>query len=107
MGTASLPVPAVAVITAVASIVALRAGFGWAAGDRHGFAAILTAVALLLIALLASAAAFRVAPQDVGSIAVIDARSLGVPGSWGIRVLPGRVTIVMRSTLGSGSHGVT
>jgi hypothetical protein len=36
----------------------------------------------------------------VGSIAVIDARSLGVPGSWGIRVLPGRVTIVMRSTLG-------
>jgi hypothetical protein len=120
MGTASLPVPAVAVITAVASIVALRAGFGWAAGDRHGFAAILTAVALLLIALLASTAAFRVrvdarglsvqsmlgvprfrvAPQDVGSIAVIDARSLGVPGSWGIRVLPGRVTIVMRSTLG-------
>ena len=120
MGTASLPVPAVAVITAAATISALRAGFGWAAGDRHGFAAILTAVALLLIALLASTAAFRVrvdarglsvqsmlgvprfrvAPQDVGSIAVIDARSLGVPGSWGIRVLPGRVTIVMRSTLG-------
>jgi hypothetical protein len=120
MGTAFLPVPAVAVITAAAAISALRAGFGWVTGDRHGFAAILTVVALLLIALLATTAAFRVrvdarglsvqsmlgvprfrvATQDVGSVAVIDARSLGVPGSWGIRVLPGRVTIVMRSTLG-------
>ena len=118
--TAFLPVPAVAVITAAATIVALRAGFGWVVGDRHGFAAILTAVALLLIALLATTAAFRVRvdarglsvrsmlgvprfrvpPQEVGSVAVVDARSLGVPGSWGIRVLPGRVTIVMRSTLG-------
>ena len=117
--TAFLPVPAVAVITA-ATIVALKAGFGWVAGDRHGFAAILTAVALLLIALLATTVAFRVCvdarglsvrsmlgvprfrvpPQEVGSVAVVDARSLGVPGSWGIRVLPGRVTIVMRSTLG-------
>jgi len=44
--TAFLPVPAVAVITAAATIVALKAGFGWVAGDRHGFAAILTAVAL-------------------------------------------------------------
>ena len=43
---------------------------------------------------------FRVPPQEVGSVAVVDARSLGVPGSWGIRLLPGRVTIVMRSTLG-------
>jgi hypothetical protein len=33
-------------------------------------------------------------------VAVVDARSLGVGGSWGIRVLPGRVTIVMRSTTG-------
>ena len=118
--TAFLPVPAVAVITAAATIVALKAGFGWVAGDRHGFAAILTAVALLLIALLATTAAFRVRvdarglsvrsmlgvprfrvpPQEVGSVAVVDARSLGVPGSWGIRLLPGRVTIVMRSTLG-------
>lgn len=90
------------------------------AGDRRGFAAILTAVALLLIALLATSVAFRVrvdarglsvrsmlgvprfrvAPQEVGSVAVVDARTLGVPGSWGIRVLPGRVTIVMRSTIG-------
>jgi hypothetical protein len=120
MATAFLPVPAVAVITAAATISALRAGFGWVTGDRHGFAAILTAVALLLIALLATTTAFRVrvdarglsvrsmlgvphfrvAPQDVASVAVVDARSLGVPGSWGIRVLPGRVTIVMRSTVG-------
>ena len=90
------------------------------AGDRHGFAAILTAVALLLIALLATTVAFhvrvdarglsvrsmlgvprfRVALREVGSVAVVDARSLGVAGSWGIRVLPGRVTIVMRSTTG-------
>jgi hypothetical protein len=111
----------VAVVTAAATIAALRAGFGWVAGDRHGLAAILfTAVALLLSALLATTAAFRVrvdasglsvrsmlgvprfrvASQEVGSVAVVDAHSLGVPGSWGIRVLPGRVTIVMRSTLG-------
>lgn len=120
MNTASLPIPAVAVITAVTTIVALKAGLEWAAGDPHAIAAILTAVALLLIALLATTAAFRVrvdarglsvrsmlgmprfrvAPQEVGSVAVVDARSLGVPGSWGIRVLPGRVTIVMRSTTG-------
>ena len=43
---------------------------------------------------------FRVAAQEVGSVAVVDARSLGVPGSWGIRVRRGRVTIVMRSTTG-------
>ncbi len=118
--TASLPVPAVAVITAAATIVALRAGFGWAGGDRDGIAAILTAVSLLLIALLVTTVVFhvrvdarglsvrsmlgvphfRVAPQEVGSVAVVDARSLGVAGSWGIRVLPGRVTIVMRSTSG-------
>jgi hypothetical protein len=120
MRTISLPVPAVAVITAAATIVAIKAGFGWAAGGSHGVAAILTAVALLLIALLAATAIFRVrvdaqglsvrsmlglpcfriALHDVGSVAVIDARSLGVPGSWGIRVRPGRVTIVMRSTTG-------
>jgi hypothetical protein len=120
MHTASLPIPAVAVITAAATIVALRAGFGWVAGDPHGIAAILTAVALLLLALLATTVVFhvrvdarglsirsmvgvprfRVAPEDVGSVAVVDARSLGVAGSWGIRVLPGRVTIVMRSTMG-------
>lgn len=120
MHTASLPVPAVAVITAAATIVAVRAGFGWVVGDRHGIAAILTAVALLLLALLATTVVFRVrvdarglsvqsmvgvprfrvAPQDVASVAVVDARSLGVAGSWGIRVLPNRVTIVMRSTTG-------
>ena len=120
MHTASLPVPAVAVITAAATTVAIRAGFGWVAGDRYGIAALLTAVALLLIALLATTVVFRVrvdarglsvrsivgvprfrvAPQEVGSVAVVDARSLGVAGSWGIRVFPGRVTIVMRSTTG-------
>ena len=119
MHTAALPVPAVAVLTAVATIVALKAGFGWV-DDRHGIAAILTTVSLLLIALLATTVAFhvcvdargisvrsmlgvprfRVALQEVGSVAVVDARSLGVAGSWGIRVLPGRVTIVMRSTTG-------
>lgn len=120
MHTASLPVPAVAVITAAATIVALRAGLGWVVGDRHGVAAILTAVSLLLVALLATTVVFhvrvdarglsirsmvgvprfRVAPEDVGSVAVVDARSLGVAGSWGIRVFPGRVMIVMRSTMG-------
>ena len=120
MHTASLPVPAVAVITAAATIVALRAGFGWVVGDRHGIAAILTAVALLLLTLLATTVIFkvrvdarglsvrsmlgvprfRVAPQEVASVAVVDARSLGMAGSWGIRILPSRVTIVMRSTTG-------
>jgi hypothetical protein len=120
MHMAFLPVPAVAVITAATTIVALKAGFGWAAGDGGGVAVILTAVALLLIAVLATTAAFRVrvdarglsvcsvlgiprfrvAPQEVGSVAVVDARSLGVRGSWGIRVLPDRVTIVMRSATG-------
>jgi hypothetical protein len=120
MHTASLPIPAVAVITAAATIMALRAGFGWVVGDRHGIAAILTAVSLLLITLLATTVVFhlrvdarglnvqsilgvprfRVAPQDVGAVAVVDARSLGVAGSWGIRILPGQVTIVMRSTTG-------
>jgi hypothetical protein len=120
MRTAYLPVPAVAVISAVTTIVALRAGFGWVSGDRGGVAAILTVVAVLLIALIATTAAFRVcvdarglsvrsvlgvprfrvSPQEVCSVAVVEARSLGVRGSWGIRVFPGRVTIVMRSATG-------
>jgi hypothetical protein len=120
MRSTFLPIPAVAVIVAATTIVALKAGFGWAAGDGNGLAAVLTVVALLLIAVLATTAAFRVrvdarglsvrsmlgvprfrvAPQEVGSVAVVDARSLGVRGSWGIRVFPGRVTIVMRSTTG-------
>ena len=120
MHTTYLPLPAVAVITAAATIVAVKASFGWVSGDRDGIAAILTAVALLLLAVLATTASFRVrvdtrglsvrsilglprfrvALQDVGSAAVVDARSLGVPGSWGIRARRGRVTIVMRSTTG-------
>jgi hypothetical protein len=120
MRTAYLPVPAVAVITAAATIVGIKAGFGWVSGDRNGIAAILTVVALVLIALLATTAAFRVRVdtrglsvrsifglprfrvplREVGSVAVVDARSLGVPGSWGIRARPSRVTIVMRSTTG-------
>ncbi len=120
MVTASLPIPAVAVITAAATIVALKAGFGWLVGDRHGIAAILTAIALGLLALLATTAVFhvrvdarglsvrsmlgvpqfRVAPQEVDSVAVVDARSLGVPGSWGIRIRPDRTTIIMRPTTG-------
>jgi hypothetical protein len=115
-----LPVPAMAVIVAVVTIMGLKAGVAWAAGDRGGIGAILTAIALLLLALLATNAVFRVrvdarglsvrsvlgiprfrvAPQEVGSVAVVDARSLGVSGSWGIRILPHRVTIVMRSTTG-------
>lgn len=83
-------------------------------GDRQGIAAILTTVSLLLIALLATTVVFqvrvdarglsvrsmvgvprfRVALQEVGSVAVVDARSLGVAGSWGIRVRRDRVTIV-------------
>ncbi len=118
--TTSLPTPAVAVITAVTAIVATRAGFGWAHGDRNGGAVILTAVALLLISLLASTAAFhvrvderglsvrslvgvprfRVATEDVGAVSVVEARSLGAAGSWGIRARPGRVTIVMRPPTG-------
>ena len=122
MHTTSLPVPAVAVITAVVVVLALRAGFGWAAGDRDRIAAILTAVALLLVSLvvttavfqvrvdarglsvrsLAGVPCFRVAPEEVGSVAVLEARSLGLSGSWGIRARPGRVTIVMRSPTGIG-----
>lgn len=120
MRTTYLPLPGVAVITAAATIVAIKAGFGWASGDRDGIAAILTMVALLLLTVLATTAAFRVrvdarglsvrsilgvprfrvALQDVDSAAVVDARSLGVPGSWGIRARRSRVTIVMRSTRG-------
>jgi hypothetical protein len=120
MHTAYLPIPAVAVIIAVTTIASIRAGFGWATGDRDGIGAILTVVALLLIGVLATTAAFRVrvdarglsvrsvlgiprfrvTPQDVVAVAVVDARSLGVRGSWGIRVLPDRVTIVMRATSG-------
>ena len=120
MRATHLPLPAVAVITTAATIVAIKAGFGWVSGDRDGIAAILTMVALLLLAVLATTAAFRVrvdthglsvhsilgfprfrvALQDVGSAAVVDARSLGVPGSWGIRARRSRVTIVMRSTKG-------
>ena len=120
MRTTFLPVPAIAVICAVVTILGFKAGFGWAAGDRDGIAAILTGVALLLIGLLVTTAVFRVRvdadglsvrsalgiprfrveTKDVGSVTVVDARSLGVPGSWGIRILPGRVTIVMRSTTG-------
>ena len=97
-----------AVITAVTTIVALKAGFEWTAGDRDGVAVILTAIALLPIALLATTAAFRVrvdadglrvrsmlgvprfhvALHEVGSVTVVDTRSLGVSGSWGFRVLP-------------------
>ena len=122
MRTTLLPVPAVAVITAVTTIVALRAGFGWEAGDRNGLAAILTAVALLLISLLATTAAFhvrvdarglsvrsmlgvprfRVATEEVASVAVLEARSLGVRGSWGIRARRSRVRIVMRPPTGIG-----
>jgi hypothetical protein len=43
---------------------------------------------------------FRVALHEVDSLAVLDARSLGIPGSWGIRVCPNRTTIVTRSTMG-------
>ena len=120
MHTTYLPVPAVVVIIAATTISAVKAGFGWAAGDRDGIAAILSVVALLLLLVLALTVAFRVrvdarglsvrsvlgiprfrvAPQEVGAVAVVDARSLGVNGSWGIRIFPSRVTIVMRSTTG-------
>jgi hypothetical protein len=120
MRTAFLPLPAVAVIIAVAAFVGLKADFGWLAGDRHDVAAILTIVAMLLIALLATTAAFhvhvnarglsvrsalgiprfRVALHEVDSVAVLDPRSLGIAGSWGIRVHPDRTTIVTRSRTG-------
>ncbi len=118
--TTSLPTPAVAVMTAVTAVVATRAGFGWTVGDRDRGAVTLWAVALLLIVLLASTAGFRVrvdarglsvrsvvgvprfrvATAEVGSVAVVEARSLGAGGSWGIRARPGRVTIVMRPPTG-------
>ena len=60
MRTASLPIPTVAVITAAATIMALKAGLRWAVGDRPGTAALLTAIALMLLALLAATAAFHV-----------------------------------------------
>jgi len=78
-----------------------RSIVGRRAEPEFSVAAILTAVALQLIALLATTVAFRVrvdarglgvrsvlgmprfrvAPQEVGSVAVVDDRSLGVPGS--------------------------
>ncbi len=120
MHTTFLPAPAVAMMSVVASGVALRAAFGWASGDRPVLAVILTAVALLLFSLLATTAAFqvrvdarglivrslvgvprfRVGTEQVGSVAVLEARSLGLAGSWGIRARPGRVTVVMGSPTG-------
>ncbi|PYI65492.1 hypothetical protein CVV68_18155 [Arthrobacter livingstonensis] len=120
MRTTSLPIPAVAVITAAAVIMALKAGLTWALGDRAGSAALLTAIAVALLALLAATAAFHVridahglsvrsmlgvprfhvALHEVDSVTVIDARSLGVPGSWGIRIRRDRTTIIMRPTMG-------
>ena len=54
---------------AVTTIVAIRAGLGWAAGDHDGIAGILTVVVLLLLALLATTVGFRVR---------VDARGLSV-----------------------------
>lgn len=120
MRTVSLPIPAVAVITAVTTIVALKACVGWLAGDPDGVAALLTVVALLLIALLATTSTvqvrvdarglsvrsvfglprFHIVAQEVRSVAVVNARSLGLRGSWGIRIRPSLVSVIMQPTTG-------
>lgn len=119
MRMTSLPVPAVAVISVITIVMVLRAVVGWLV-DRPGPASILTVVAVALVALLATTVAFhvrvdergltvrsvlgvpwfRVPLGDVGTVAVVDVRALGIIGSWGIRRYPTRTTIVMRPKAG-------
>lgn len=120
MRTTSLPTPAVVIIGTVTLVVALRAVLAWLVTDRVGLAWVLTGVAVLLTALVATTTSFhvrvderglgvcsvlgvprfRVPLDDVTAVAVIDVRALGTIGGWGIRARPGRVTMVMRSGTG-------
>jgi hypothetical protein len=120
MRTTALPTWAIVVILVVAAYATIRAVLAWLVGDPGGIAWIVSALAVLLFVLIATTAAFhvrvdergltvrsvvglprfRVPLDDIATVQVADVAAMGEYGGFGIRGLPGRLAVVMRSGTG-------
>src|SRR5690606_24768540 len=115
-GSSTIARPALIAVTVASLVISAAAVVVWLSGDAVA-AAIATFVAVVVVALAITTTAFRVRIDDSGltvtsvagiprfhvptddvvSVAVRDVTPMGEFGGWGMRSVPGRFGVVMRT----------